>query len=383
MTLSETKQNLFNMVRMRLGAPVRDVELSEDQLCACLTQATEDYAAQAYNIVLEMMWPSVVGKQMDNIDWAWAMSVRSFDMMQDYSYYFSKEVGLQQRGPWELKKDFVKLEAGKQVYPIPSGRAINKVLWITPPTTDAAIWANYGGAMGVGFGGGVVGQMGLGAAAAFGGTGGAYGMGLGVWALPAYDISLMAMDLSYKRSLFKSELTYKVTAGPDGTHLIHLMSTPGSPFTFGMGGRGLLTLRDCVCWYTYYDTTPENIDDCRRDNPDVLLTPEQVPLKSMDYDLMNTPTQALVRQLMVGYAFETLAVIRGKFSGAINMMANQLQMDYNMLLTLGQRERENAAKAIADRMNLINPYEMMKKQSELVDNMLNIKKGIPLGIYVH
>lgn len=99
-------------------------------------------------------------------------------------------------------------------------------MWVTPSTTDAALWANYGG-MGVSFGGGVTGQMGIGAATAFGGMGTAYGMGTGIWCLPMADVAMISADLSYKQSIFRSDLTYKVTAGPNGTHLIHLMSTPG------------------------------------------------------------------------------------------------------------------------------------------------------------
>ena len=109
---------------------------------------------------------------MTNADWAWALSVRTLDMSKEFSYYFSKEVGLQQRGPWELKKDFFEIEPGKQVYVIPAGREINKVLYITNPTTDPALWANYGGIT-AGFGGGVVGQLGLGGGAAFAGMAGA------------------------------------------------------------------------------------------------------------------------------------------------------------------------------------------------------------------
>jgi hypothetical protein len=63
------------------------------------------------------------------------------DMAKDYSYYFSKEVGLQQRGPWELKKDFIEIEPGKQVYIIPAGREINSVMWMNPPTTQASLFA--------------------------------------------------------------------------------------------------------------------------------------------------------------------------------------------------------------------------------------------------
>lgn len=350
-------------------------------MCNLLQICVGNYAEKVQNFIIENNWASLYGKNLSNIDIAYALSVRTLDITRDYSYYFSKEVGLQQRGKFELKKDFIKLEAGKQVYVIPAGREINKVMWVTPSTTDAALWANYGG-MGVSFGGGVTGQMGIGAATAFGGMGAAYGMGAGIWCLPMADVAMISADLSYKQSVFRSDLTYKVTAGPNGTHLIHLMSTPGSKLTFGAGGMNQYSLNNCTCWYTYYDVNSSNANDCQKENEDVILTPDQVPLDEMDYSMFNSPTKAIIRQLLVGEAAETLGLIRGTYSGNISMISNNLTLDYNMFLNLGQREKENAMKSLDERLQRMNPYEVMKKQAELVDSMIQAKKGTPLPIMV-
>ncbi len=381
MAIDDEKKKLFKQIRTRLGAPVRKVELTDDMLCDLLEQAVGDYAEQVQNFIIENNWAQLYGKNLTNIDLAYALSVRTLDLSKDYSYWFSKEVGLQQRGPWELKKDFFKIEKGKQVYVIPAGREINKVFWVTPPTTDAAMWANFGG-LGVSFGGGVMGQAGLGATSVFGGVNSAYGLGVGIWALPFADIATMSADLSYKNQFIRSDLVYKVTAGPDGTHLVHLMSTPGSKLTFGAGGQGYLGLENCYVWYTYYDVTADNADDCRKTNPDVLLTPDQVPLDELDYSMLNAPTKVIVRQLLFGLACQTLALVLGKFSGNINLIASPLQMDYGQLMTLGTQERENAMTMLKERLQRMNPYETMKRQAELVDSMLQVKKAKPLGIMV-
>ena len=380
MALDKETQELFEDVRVKLGIRIRKVELTDDTMCRLLKYAVGDYAQYVQSFVIENNWATLYGKNLTNTDIAFALSVRTLDMAKDYSYYFSKEVGLQNGGPWELKKDFIKLEKGKQVYVIPAGRTINKVLWITPPTTDQALFANYGG-FGVSFGGGVVGQMGLGAATAFGGISG-YGMGAGLWALPAYDVSLMAADLKTKNQLFRSDLVYKVTAGPNGTHLLHLMSTPGSKLTFGAGGVNMYPLQNCYCWYTYYDTNNSNEEDCMKQNPDVLLTPDQVPLSKMDYSLFNEPTKALIRQLLTGHASETLSFIRGKFSGNVSMLNNPLTMDYAQFMTYGQRERDNALNSLKERLERLSPYYTMQKQAELVDNSIKTLKGTPLGLYI-
>ena len=380
MALDKETQELFEDVRVKLGIGIRKVELTDDTMCRLLKYAVGDYAQYVQSCVIENNWATLEGKNLTNTDIAFDLSVRTLDMAKDYSYYFSKEVGLQNGGPWELKKDFIKLEKGKQVYVIPAGRTINKVLWITPPTTDQALFANYGG-FGVSFGGGVVGQMGLGAATAFGGISG-YGMGAGLWALPAYDVSLMAADLKTKNQLFRSDLVYKVTAGPNGTHLLHLMSTPGSKLTFGAGGVNMYPLQNCYCWYTYYDTNSGNEEDCMKQNPDVLLTPDPVPLSKMDYRLFHDPTKALIRQLLTGHASDTLSFLSGKFSGNVSMLNNPLTMDYAQFMTYGQRERDNALNSLKERLERLSPYYTMQKQAELVDNSIKTLKGTPLGLYI-
>ena len=384
MVLDKEKEKLFKQVRTALGAPIRKVELTDEQLCDLLELAIGDYAQVVQNFIIECNWASLFGKktglEMSNQEIAFALSMRTLDMTKDYASWFSKQVGLQQHGNYELKKDFIKLEKGKQVYVVPAGREINKVMWVAPPTTDQSLFANYGG-FGVSFGGGVMGQMGLGAATAFGGTGSAYGMGAGIWAMPAYDVALMATDLSYKQQLLRSDLVYKITAGPDGTHLIHLLSTPGSRLTFGAGGLNMYPLNGCYLWYTYYDTTPDNVDECRRQNQDVILSPDQVPLDEMDYSYFNAPTKALIRQLLIAHAAETLSLIRGKFSGQVGMINNQLVMDYAQLMTLADKIKDRAMTELKERLQRMTPYETMKKQAELVQSMKEVQKGTPLGIY--
>lgn len=384
MVLDKEKEKLFKQVKTALGAPIRKVELTDDQLCDLLELAIGDYAQVVQNFIIESNWASLFGKktglEMSNQEIAFALSMRTLDMTKDYASWFSKQVGLQQHGSYELKKDFIKLEKGKQVYVVPAGREINKVMWVAPPTTDQSLFANYGG-FGVSFGGGVMGQMGLGAATAFGGTGSAYGMGAGIWAMPAYDVALMATDLSYKQQLLRSDLVYKVTAGPNNTHLIHLLSTPGSRLTFGAGGLNMYPLNGCYLWYTYYDTTPDNVDECRRQNQDVILSPDQVPLDEMDYSYFNAPTKALIRQLLIAHAAETLSLIRGKFSGQVGMINNQLVMDYAQLMTLADKIKDTAMTELKERLQRMTPYETMKKQAELVQSMKEVQKGTPLGIY--
>lgn len=382
MILTEDVKHLFHLVRVALGSPIRSIELTDDQLCALLEIAIGDYAEKVQNWVLETQWLNVQGKntiQFQNPnELAYAMTVRTMDWSRNYSYWFSREVGLQQRGSYELKKDFFQVEKGKQVYVIPKGREINKVMYVTPSTTKAALYGNLGTLdTGIGGGFGQYGNMGN-------------GMGItGFYIGSAYDTALMSVDLKYKNSLLRGDLAYKVTAGPDGTHLVHLMSTPGSPNMVGGVAAddtwGWNKYSNCYVWYTYYDVsdgTEEDIDKCRIENrDDVVLTPDQVPFESMSYDLMNYPTQQIIRKLLIAEAKITLGNIRGAFSGAVKIPNAEMTLDYRLFLEQGKDEKEKTLSELSERLTRMTPWELMKNQSEMNDQLMKVLKQKPLGFY--
>ena len=382
MILTEDVKHLFHLVRVALGAPIRSIELTDDQLCALLEIAIGDYAEKVQNWVLETQWLNVQGKntiQFQNPnELAYAMTVRTMDWSRNYSYWFSREIGLQQRGSYELKKDFFQVEKGKQVYVIPKGREINKVMYVTPSTTKAALYGNLGTLdTGIGGGFGQYGNMGN-------------GMGItGFYIGSAYDTALMSVDLKYKNSLLRGDLAYKVTAGPDGTHLVHLMSTPGSPNMVGGVAAddtwGWNKYSNCYVWYTYYDVsdgTEEDIDKCRIENrDDIVLTPDQVPFESMSYDLMNYPTQQIIRKLLIAEAKITLGNIRGAFSGSVKIPNAEMTLDYRLFLDQGKDEKEKTLNELSERLTRMTPWELMKNQSEMNDQLMKVLKQKPLGFY--
>lgn len=369
-------EELFETVRSALGAPTRSVELTDKQLCDLLKIAIEDYQEKVQNEIIANQWMGFYGKNVSNsLELSYAFMMRSLDLTKQYSYWFSKQVGLQQEGPWELKKDFVTIEAGKQVYIIPSGRTINKVMYVNPPMTDTALFANYMGG-GVGF------MPGLGQV----GAGYGYGGGLGgFYTTQAADVAYMAADLNFKSRLFRGDLTYKVTAGPDGTHLLHLISVPGSKLSFGFAGAGVnggIGLIGCEVWYTYYDTSDGSEDECMLYHAnDVILSPDQVPMEKMDYAFLNEPAKVIVRQLLIAKAKETLGLIRGKFSGKVSIPQAEMTMDYQMLLQQGEKEYDKAMEALTKRLERMRPSNMMKEQAELMESNLKIQQYTPLGIY--
>ena len=374
--ITDEVREMFNQVRSLLGAPVVSVELTDKQLCDFLQVAIGDYASRVQTEVIMNNWIGFYGKNIANSkELTMAFMTRSLDLTKEYSYWFSKQVGLQQEGPWELKKDFITVEEGKQVYVVPAGRTINKVMYVNPPMTDTALFANY-------MGGGVGWMPGLGQV----GAGYGYGGGLGgFYTTQAMDVAYMASDLNFKSRLFRGDLTYKVTAGPDGTHLIHLMSTPGSKLSFGWSGikNGGIGIVGCEVWYTYYDTSDGSEDECMRYHADdVILSFDQVPVGQVDFAYLNEPAKVIVRQLLVAKAKQALGNIRGKYSGKVNIPQAEMTLDYQMLIQQGKEEWDAAMDNLTKMLERMRPVNIMKENAEMLESSNKIHSYVPLGIYV-
>lgn len=374
MAIDSTERSaLFKRFRHLLGAPMIQVEIPDEILCSVLEIAIEDYAEIVQNYLIENQWQSLFGKDISTTDFAFALSVRSLDFVNQQTWAYSKIVGLQSNGPWELKKDHIHIEDGRQVYVIPAGREVNEVLWFTPSSMNQAIFANFAGGTDAAFNG--FAQAGF-----TGGFGGNQGR-QGYYIMPAFDTLLAAADINLKNRMLRSDLVYKITAGPDGTRLLHLLSTPGSKLTFGSSTLGnRLSMVGCDVWYTYYDTTNKNVDQCRKDNPNIIKLPNDVPLGKLDYATFNEPTKVLIRQLFFAEAKRTLGRIRGKFGGFATAKETIVSMDFESLLAEGNEEKEATLTKLNERLEKLSVTAQLQRSATEAELLNKTLQFIPLQI---
>ena len=370
------KNELYTQIKHRLGAPIRKIELDWDQMNSLLETAIEDYAQRVQDWLIENQWSSLLGKEVDKTDIAFALTTRSLDFESNFSYAYSKQVGLQQRGPWELKKDYITVVKNQQVYQIPAGRELNEILWLTPSSVDHALYS-FAGFGDYGFGGGF-GQVPY----AGWGQGGGLGNG-GFYVAPAFDVLLRASDFKLKSKLLRSELSYKVTAGPNGTRLLHLMPIPGSRLSFASTGLvgGQLGLAGTKVWYHYYDSNNER-DKCLEENPDIIKLPNDVPLSKLRYSDLNEPTRIWVRRYLTALFKESLGRVRGKFSGALKVPEAELTMDYDSLLNEGKEEQLKLLEQLDLRLTNLSNVKQLENKALEAENLNKSLTYRPLGFYV-
>ena len=355
------KEKLYSQVFHLLGMPVRGIELTEEQMDTFIEFSISEYEQYVSDWLIESQWSALAGLDVDTQSLTRAFTTRSLDYETQYTYSYSKIVGLQANGPHELKKDYITLSGGTQTYVIPAGREINELLWFTrAELTDSIVdpfLGGFGGLGGVGFGGvGGFAQI---------GTSGSYFM------LPAFDLLLRMQDRNLKNRLIGGELTYRITAGPNGTKIVHLMNVPGGKFDFGS-----IKNANFKVWYWYYDTMDR--DTCLEQNADVIKLPSDVETEQLTWDRLNKPAQNWVRKYLIGYAKEGLGRIWGKFSGDLQVPDSTIKLDYSSLLTEGKDERLKLVEELAARLERLRPDKLLERKGAEAENLNKALKYRPM-----
>jgi hypothetical protein len=215
-----------------------------------------------------------------------------------------------------------------------------------------------------GFGG--MGGVGLGGGAGFSqmGTTGNY------FVTPAADILLRMSDINIKRRIITGELTYRVTALPEGKKAIHLMNVPGGKFDFGNMKR-----HDYRVWYWYYETNDR--EDCLKKNPDIIRLPSDVPIDEMRWDELNSPGQTWVRRWFTAYCKETLARVRGKYSGNLKTPDSELTLEYTTLQSEAKDEKSMLWEELKARLERLRPEKQWEIKGIQAENMNKALKFRP------
>jgi hypothetical protein len=353
------KEKLYTQVFHLLGMPVRGIELTQEQMDTFLELSMSEYEQYVSDWLIESQWSALVGLDLDTQSLTRAFTTRSLDYETQFSHSYSKIVGLQAGGTSELKKDYITLTGGTQTYEIPAGREINELLWFSRAELQDSIvdpfLGGFGGLGGGGFGGvGGYGQI---------GSSGNYFM------MPAFDLLLRMQDRNIKNRLIGGDLTYRITAGPEGKKYIHLYNVPGGKFDFAN------IARNYNVWYWYYETMDR--DSCLEKNKDIVKLPSDVETETLTWESLNKPAQNWVRKYLIGYSKEGLGRIWGKFSGDLQVPDSQIKLDYSSLLTEGKDERMKLVEELMARLERLRPDKVLERKGNEAENLNKALKYRP------
>jgi hypothetical protein len=365
------RSRIYTRIKHQLGAPLRSVELEDEMMDSLMELAIGDYEEYILQWLVDSQWVNLVNLNMNERSVARALVTRTMDFEQQFSYSYSKIVGLQTEGPWVLKKDYFILEDNVQTYEIPAGREVNELLWFSDRPWNAF---GLGGMSGIGAG------IGLGASEAGFAQMGNQGS---FFMMSGFDYLVRMQEANVLSRILGGSLTYRITGLPDGKKMIHLYNTPGGRFNW----NNINAYVGKAVWYWYYDVEPDSRADCLKNNPDIIKLPTDVPIEELTWTDLNVPGQQWVRRWFTAYCKETLARVRGKYSGNLKTPDTEITMDYQSLLTEAKDEKSKLLEELIGAegwLTRMRPEKVMEREALIAENLNKQMKfrAMPRQIYV-
>ena len=366
------RSKIYTRIKHLLGAPLRSVELEDEQMDSLMELAIGDYEEYILQWLIDSQWVNLVNLNMTEKSVARALVTRTMDFEQQFAYSYSKIVGLQTVGPWVLKQDYFILSANTQNYEIPAGREVNELLWFSNQPWTAF---GLGGVGGFGFGG-----IGLGASEAGYAQMGYQGS---YFMMSGFDYLIRMQESNILNRILGGSLTYRITGLPDGKRNVFLYNTPGGRFNW----NNYSLYAGKAVWYWYYDVGTDDRADCLKANPDIIKLPTDVPIEDLTWEDLNTPGQQWVRRWFTAYCKETLARVRGKYSGNLKTPDSEIIMDYQSLLTESKDEKSKLLEELIGAegwLTRLRPEKVMEREALIAENLNKQMKfrAMPRQIYV-
>lgn len=354
------KNELYKMVKHHLGYPKRVFELDDDMLDTNLKTAISDYSSLINNWLIEQQWTTLQNLDLNTNDITLALTTKTLEFEKSFTEAYSKQVGLGAGAKvgWELKKDYIVVSGDVQVYQIPANREINEVLWFTPSTIGQGQVNPFAASN---WGAGSMGWNYMGTPAQY--------------MQPTYSLMLSAQDRSFKRRLIQSDLTHKITGGPNGTKLLYLYPLPGSRLE--ITGKWGKTIEGSKIWYFYYDTTTKSKTRCIKANKDVIRLPSDVQIDELTWDDLNSISKSRTRRLFFAYVKKNIGRIRGFFSGDLSLPDIQLSMDYRMLIDEGESEETKIIEETLNSLEKLSHKQLMEDRASIAENLNKVLQYQP------
>lgn len=349
------KKKLYLKIKHEMGFPKRPFEIDEDMMDTYLENVLEDYSSIMNNWIIEQQWADLQGVPVDTNDLLKHFTTKTNSFMESFTYAYSKQVGLGTNAPaengWELKRDFITIKAGTQIYKIPKGRQVNEVLWETPPSIDSGLvdpfaLSNWSSGQ---FGWSYMGKP-------------------AHYIQPTYSLLATAQDRRMKQKILQSEFSYKITGLETGEKLLHLYPVPGNRYE--IPDKNGKHMDGHKVWYWYYDTEDKSDEKkCTNKNSDVIKIPSDVPMDNLKWNNLNSVARTHIRNLLLAKVKIVIGGVRGFYSGELGTDAKALTLDYRHLLEEGEKLKTETEERITQSLDKLSYANLTKERAEIAENI--------------
>lgn len=343
-----------------LGAPVISVELAPKNYAVAFNTAIEEYSQYITQWAIKSNIANALGlPSSTDFTQRWVSSLYEFGKQYARAYSEQMNVG----GTVPIRKDYITLQDGKQIYYLPDDIVVNDVMWQEPPAINRYLidpnnnpaWVNYE------FGWGYMGYS--------------YKFIVPV----SFSIQLANATEMRMRTL-RGDFQYAVRpaaedsgrTAPDVTgrtrNAVHIYPVP----TDSMHGARV--------WYFY-----KLADDLNKYSGQtagsLVNNPGTIHMDEIPYSAFNSAGQRWVRNYSLAVAKEILGRIRSKFS-ELPIPDATITMDGEALVAEGREEKEQLKEYLSTELEAMNPYKLLEDTANAAENLNKQLGYTPGGIYI-
>lgn len=379
---SEEKYSIFNRIRLKLGAPIMGVELTDDQISACICESIEYLSDFINQWTLENKMSQMLGLP-NNIDFTLKYVSNNFNFERTFATAYSEINEGAQNSTRPLKTTSITLTAGTQDYYIPPGQDITTIMWFTP---------NFINLYGLDpFAQGNIDYIEFGASFA----------GNTLFSvMPVFDTLLTAQSAQIRNKVRASEYSYRLTGGPNGTKRLTLYPIPNTNNSNGdvyPQVNGFIT--PGTLFYNYYDTVgygagndqlsgntanPLGLGNTGNTKGNGLVSgPADAVLYNLTYTELNDWAKNWVKKYAQANAKEVLGLgIRGKFSGNLPIPGKELTLNSSELIEKGRADMEFFRTEIKDRLEKLNYKAIAEMNATIQESVNKTLAYSPMGLFI-
>jgi hypothetical protein len=375
----EDKIALLNRIRRKIGAPVLEVELLDEQIEECICESIEEYSTYINNWVLTNRLGEILGLPSE-MDFTLKYVSNSLYFEQSFGKAIAEQAGLGASGTRELKTASISLTAGTQNYIIPAGREINDVLWFTPSFINL-------------FGLDPFANTNI----AFSEFGASFAGHTLYHVMPVFDTIMTAQAAELRNRVRGSEYSYIIRPGADGTKVLTLYPIPNpNSGISGIGGGAGTPGTMFYCYYDRYGLYGNSDYSGNTANPGftgytntsmqgngLVSTPADAKLNYISYAQLNSVAQTWVKKYAQALAKELLGIgIRGKFNGSLPIPDAELTLNKDDLISTAREDKKELKEELKLQLDELSYDKIMEKRALIQENVNKALSYGPMGIYL-
>ena len=374
----QERQYLYKRIRLKLGAPVMGVELTDEQIEVCVEESIEKLSDYINQWTLENQLSQMLGLPSD-IDFTLKYVSNNFNFERSFATAYSEINEVASNGVRPLLTDFITLTSGTQDYFLPADREIGTIMWFTP---------NFINLFGLDpFAQGNIDFTEFGASFA----------GYTLYSvMPVFDTILNAQSAAVRNKVRGSEYSYRLTAGPNGTKRLTLYPVPRTVNSGNFASQGFYC--PGTMFYNYYSNVgymPGNdLFSGNTANPlglgltantqgnGLVSGPTNAGLYNLTYDELNDWAKNWVKKYAQANAKELLGLgIRGKFSGALPIPEKELTLNSGDLIEKGRADMEMFTTELKTNLEKLNYKALAEMNTAIMDSVNKTLSYTPMGLF--